>query len=285
MPRRPRGATGKFIFHVLNRAVEGMLLFESPEDYQRFLDVLVAGMRLFPVRVFAYCLMPNHWHLVISPCTDEALSKFMSWVTAKHAQSWRRFRGSEGRGAVYQGRYKAIAVQDDRHYVRLGLYVERNAKRGGLAERAEAWPWTSASPFSESPDRPELTAWPIPRPADWLTRLNAPEDPRILNAIRKSVRANRHYGSLAWRKQTGLTLNWREGHRPPGRPRRETEASIGKDDDPGQLALSLQPISADTGDRARAVRQPVSDERELAPSPESGSGQGEWHSETRPVPS
>jgi len=239
MPRRPRGATGKFIFHVLNRAVEGTILFETPEDYQRFLDILVAGMRLFPVRVFAYCLMPNHWHLVIAPCTDEALSKFMRWVTAKHAQSWRRLRGSEGRGAVYQGRYKAIAVQDDRRLVRLALYVERNAKRGGLAERAEAWPWTSASPLSGSPDRPGLTSWPIPRPADWLARLNAPEDPRLLNVIRKTVRANRHYGSLAWRRQTGLTLNWREGHRPPGRPRRKTGASIGRDDAPGQLALTL----------------------------------------------
>jgi putative transposase len=239
MPRRPRGATGKFIFHVLNRAVEGTVLFETPDDYRRFLDILVAGMRLFPVRVFAYCLMPNHWHIVIWPCTDEALSGFMRWVTAMHAQSWRRFRGSEGRGAVYQGRYKAIAVQDDRHLVRLVLYVERNAKRGGLVERAEAWPWTSASPLSGSPARPELTAWPIPRPADWLAWLNAPENPRLLKVIRRSVRANRHYGSLAWRKKTGLTLDWREGHRRPGRPRCQTGASLSKANEPGQLALTL----------------------------------------------
>jgi putative transposase len=284
MPRRPRGATGKFFFHVLNRAVDGMLLFETPGDYQRFLDILVAGMRLFPVRVFAYCLMPNHWHLVMSPCTDDALSGFMRWATAKHAQSWRRFRESEGRGAVYQGRYKAIAVQDDRHFVRLSLYVERNAKRGGLAERAEAWSWSSASPSSGSPDRPELTEWPIPRPADWLTRLNAPEDPRILDSIRKSVRANRHYGSLAWRRQTGLTLNWREGHRPPGRPRREVEASIGGHDGPSQLLIPLHPISVDNGERASAVQQPASDGRKPATSPESGFGPEGWRPEIRPVP-
>ena len=168
--------------------------------------------------------------------------------------------------------------------MRLSLYVERNAKRGGLAERAEAWPWTSASPSSESLDRPALTAWPIPRPADWLSRLNAPEDARILDAIRRSLRANRHYGSLAWRRQTGLTLNWREGHRPPGRPRRETEAAVGSDNDPSQLGHSLQPISVDACDRTGAVQLPESDEEKPAPSPEVRSGQREWRSETRPVP-
>ena len=217
MPRRPRGATGQFTFHVINRAVEGLVLFEDSEDFRCFLSILVAGMKLFPVRMLAYCLMPNHWHLVVWPCTDEALSGFMKWVTGTHAQALRRARQSVGRGSVYQGRYKAIAVQDDRHLIRLCHYVERNALRAKLVARAENWPWSSASPRATDRERPVISDWPVPRPANWLERLNAPESPRALKQVRAAVRTSRHFGSLAWRRRCAEALGWREGHRGQGR--------------------------------------------------------------------
>jgi putative transposase len=199
MPRRPRRCSSQFVFHVINRAVEGVVLFRSQEEYQCFLGILVEGLRRFPVRLLAYVLMPNHWHLVVWPNTDEALSDLMKWVTATHAQTWRRTNGSVGRGSVYQGRFKAIAVQHDGHFLRLCHYVERNALRAHLVARAEEWPWTSASPEARLPRRPALSAWPVPCPRDWIARLNLPEVADEMEAVRRSVRASTHYGSADWR--------------------------------------------------------------------------------------
>ncbi len=96
------------------------------------------------VAVFAYCLMPNHWHLVASPTAPGALSIFMHRLTTTHARLWHRARGSAGEGAVYQGRFSAIPIQCDRHFLIVCRYVERNALRASLVSRAEDWPWSQS---------------------------------------------------------------------------------------------------------------------------------------------
>jgi len=129
MPRRSGRASGRFGFHILNRAVQNTVIFHSPDDYRHFLGLVAQAAMRFRVRVLAYCIMPNHWHLVVWPETDDGLSRFMHWLTGTHAQRWRWAHGSQGRGAVYQGRFKAIAVQCDRHFLILCRYVERNPLR------------------------------------------------------------------------------------------------------------------------------------------------------------
>ena len=167
MPRRSRVSTGQFVFHILNRAVQGVTLFEAPVDYQLFVDLLAEAVRRFPIRVLAFAIMPNHWHIVLWPRNDSSLSPFMKWLTGTHAMKWRATRGSQGRGAVYQGRFKAIAVQHDAHFLRLCRYVERNPVRARLVGRAEDWRWSSAAPTRPGTRRPVLSPWPVPRPADW----------------------------------------------------------------------------------------------------------------------
>jgi len=207
------------VFHAFNRAIEGVTLFETDRDFEQFLSFLRIGMTIFPVRLIAWTVMPNHWHLVPWPSTDDALPAFMRWVTSMHAQAWRRSRATTGRGCVYQGRYKAIAVQTDHHLVRLCAYVERNAARAHLVSRAEDWPWTSASPLCFGLDRPRLSAWPIAKPHDWLARLNAPENPRVLTILRRTIMRNRHFGDPRWRHQAAGDLGWTQGEHPRGRPR------------------------------------------------------------------
>lgn len=218
MPRRPRLFTRRFVFHILNRAVQGVTLFERLSDYEAFTETLMEALRRFPVRLLAYCVMPNHWHLVVWPETDESLSAFMHWLTSSHARHWRDARLTRGRGAVYQGRFKAIAVQHDAHLLRLCLYVKRNAVRGRLVTRASEWPWSSASPLACGPNRPGLAEWPIKRPPNWDELLEAPEPPRDLHELRAAIRHGRHFGSRAWELETIETLGWRTGLRRPGRP-------------------------------------------------------------------
>jgi putative transposase len=216
MPRRPRTATAGMAFHVFNRAVEGLTLFPRGRDYDVFVRVLAKAQREIPIRLIAYAVMPNHWHLVVWPA-DGALSAFMKRLTATHAQVWRTANGSRGRGAVYQGRFKAIAVQQDGHLIRVLRYVERNPVRAKLVESAELWPWASCSIEGAGSGRPTLVPGPVPRPSEWLVQLNAPESPAILGRIRAAVRGGRHYGTAAWRYQVAKALGWRQGGRGPGR--------------------------------------------------------------------
>ena len=89
--------------------------------------------------------MPNHFHLVVEPTVDGQLSVFMQLLLGTHALRWNVFRKRSGQGAVYQGRFKAFPVQDDRHFLTVCRYVERNPVRAGLVSRPESWAWSSFS--------------------------------------------------------------------------------------------------------------------------------------------
>ncbi|HUV70627.1 MAG TPA: transposase, partial [Terracidiphilus sp.] len=139
MPRWPRAAIGGTVYHVLNRANARMQIFDNRGDYELFEQVLAEAHRRVAMRTISYCLMPNHWHLVLWPRKDGDLSEFMRWLTVTHTQRWHACRGTAGSGHVYQGRFKSFPVADDGHYLTVCRYVERNALRAGLAERAEQW--------------------------------------------------------------------------------------------------------------------------------------------------
>src|SRR5580692_6316794 len=137
MPRRLRGKTGGYVFHVLNRAVGRAMLFKKNGDYAAFEKVLQEGLEWQPMRVLAYCVMPNHWHLVVWPRHDGELSEFVGWLTLTHTQRWHAYRQSTGSGPVYQGRFKSFPIQEDDHLYAASRYVERNALRARLVRRAE----------------------------------------------------------------------------------------------------------------------------------------------------
>ena len=110
--RRPkRLADGGLIYHVLNRANTRMTIFEKDEDYEAFERVLHETVERTATRLVAYCVMPNHWQLVVWPRVDGELSPFTGWSTLTHTQRWHAHRQSTGSGHVYQGRFKSSPVQ------------------------------------------------------------------------------------------------------------------------------------------------------------------------------
>src|SRR5258706_11434468 len=140
MPRIARVVCGGMVQHVLNRGNGRMRLFHKPADYDAFANLLAdAAERVPGVRLLAYCLMPNHWHLVLHPKGDGELSSYMRWLSNTHVRRWRQHSHSVGQGDVYQGRYKSFPVQEDAYLARLLRYVESNALRAGLFRRAELW--------------------------------------------------------------------------------------------------------------------------------------------------
>jgi putative transposase len=112
---------------------------------------------------------------------------------------WQYSNGTAGQGAVYQGRFSAIPVQNDRHFLIVCRYVERNALRASIVGRAEDWPFSSLWRRAQEGDVPWLSKWPVERPSNWIDHVNQPHTSGELEAIRRAVRLGLPFGDKAWR--------------------------------------------------------------------------------------
>jgi putative transposase len=135
MGRALRTIAGGLVYHVLNRANARMRIFDKPKDRE-----------------------------------DGDISTFVGWLTLTHTQRWHAQRRSEGSGHVYQGRFKSFLVESDEYLWTTCRYVERNALRAGLCQRAEQWRWSSLwrRESADAECRKILSKWPIDAPKDWL---------------------------------------------------------------------------------------------------------------------
>ncbi len=221
MGRPQRAAGGGYVYHVLNRANARMPIFEADGDYEAFETVLAEAVERTATRLLAYCVMPNHWHLVVWPRKDGELSRFMGWLTLTHTQRWHAHRHSTGSGHVYQGRFKSFPVKGDEHFFTVARYVERNAARAGLVRRAEQWRWGSLFRWlrGSAEDKALLAAWPLPRKANWAKHVNALQTEGELAALRRSVQRGSPFGTDVWSDRTIRRLGLESTVRPQGRPR------------------------------------------------------------------
>jgi putative transposase len=207
------------VYHVLNRAAGRATLFRHDKDYIAFLRVMAEVLEQTPMRVCGFCLMPNHWHLVLWPQKDGDLARFMQRLTIRHARRWIEHRRRRGQGSVYQGRYKSFPMQDDDHFYTVMRYVERNPLRARRVSRSQAWRWSSlgqqhAEPNEQGVPRVPLCDWPLARPADWVTWVNRPQTLLEEESIRRSTTKGRPLGDALWIARTETMLQL-----PPLRPR------------------------------------------------------------------
>ena len=220
MPRRLRCHTGGYAYHALNRAVQRATLFHKNGDYAAFEEVLRLAKLWQPMRVLAYCLMPNHWHLVLWPRRDGELSAFLRWLTVTHTQRYHAHYHTAGTGPLYQGRFKSFPIQEDDHLGTVLRYVERNALRAGLVRRAEDWRWSSLWRRAKGQAHGLLDEGPAPLPADWAAIVNAPEMEAELAALRCSAARGRPFGEEPWVDHTAKRLGLESTLRRRGRPRK-----------------------------------------------------------------
>ncbi len=211
MPRRQRVRTAGLIFHVMNRGVKRAVLFENNDDYFAIEDLIAEASRRFGVRIFCYCIMPNHWHLVACVDADGELSRFMHWLTGLHARRWHEAHGNVGTGAVYQGRFKAIPVQCDEHFLRACRYVEANPVRASLVTTAVDWRRLRHY------DSDFLVEWPVLRPAGWVADLDAAAEEETAD-IRRFINRSAPFGGERWVRTTAEKLGLDKSLR-RGRPR------------------------------------------------------------------
>jgi putative transposase len=202
----------------LNRASRRDVLFANVEDYRTFLDVLVQAKRRFPMRLLAFAVMQNHWHMILWPDEDLQLSRFMHWLTGTHTQRWHAAHRTAGTGPLYQGRFKAIPIQSDDHFLTVARYVERNPVRAGLVERVQDWQWSSAWHRGNNCGLDLIDPWPVPQPDDWLAVVNDVQNQIHLNGVRDAIARGRPFGDDDWCRQMAAALGLGHTFRPQDRP-------------------------------------------------------------------
>ena len=206
------------VFHVLNRGVGRMPIFDQEQDYAAFRRVVEETLRVAPIRICAFCWMPNHWHFVLWPEHDGDLSGFIQRMANMHTQRWQRAKQRVGYGHLYQGRFKSFPVETDEHFYTVVRYVERNASRAGLVTRAEDWPWGSLQLRLHGQRLPLLAEWPLSEPPGWSEWVNAPQTEAELVAIRRSLLRNSPFGDTMWVEQAAERLGLQSTLHPRGRP-------------------------------------------------------------------
>lgn len=231
MPRTARVQPGGMIFHVLNRGNGRMQIFDKPADYAAFLRCMKQAAEHIDMRLLAYCLMPNHWHLVLRPRETGDLGRYMQRLTVTHVRRWHEHRHTTGGGHLYQGTYKSFPVQTNDYFHAVCRYVERNALAANLVEKAEDWRWSSLWQRDHpepADDLPTLTPWPgtgntNPHPPNWKRLVNRPQNQKEVEALRQCIQRGRPFGSADWQRRTATRLGLESTFRSRGRPRKQVE--------------------------------------------------------------
>lgn len=230
MPRIRRIAPDGVAHHVLNRGNDRKRVFRKQGDYKAFLRFMHEAQDRIPIRILAYCLMPNHFHLVVWPESVTELSAYMCLLMNMHIRNYHHHYGTCGHGHIWQGRFKNFPIQHDSHLLNVLRYVEANALRANLVRRAEHWTWSSLTPAAgRAPrdgdaavlvdGRPGLSGWPVARPGDWCDYVNSTPPRDEIARVRMSARRGAPFGEETWvnkiAKESGLEYTLRPVGRPP----------------------------------------------------------------------
>jgi putative transposase len=140
MPRLPRPVADGLLYHALNRGNNRAPVFFGRDDFQRFLAALDQNRQRYPFRLFGYCLMTNHFRLLLAPETGQSISRILQSLAVAHTWRYHKSRGTSGH--VWQGRFKSPVVQDDEHALTVLRYIEANPLRAGMVTGLAAYPWS-----------------------------------------------------------------------------------------------------------------------------------------------
>ncbi len=224
MPRLARVDLGNYVYHVINRAVGRLKIFESKEDYELFEELLADAKEETGMRILAYSIMPNHWHLVLYPRKAGDLGIFMHRLTNAHTRRVHVKTRTIGHGPLYQGRYKSFLIETDPNLLSVIKYVERNPVRAKLVRTCESWQWGSAWRRINGTveEKNLLDPSPMPLPLGYRSWINTPEKKDDLKSLRTSVNKGVPYGRDRWVDTMVRTHHLESTRRSAGRPKKKS---------------------------------------------------------------
>jgi putative transposase len=222
MPRIVRGLGDNIVYHVINRGNGRQGGFHKEKDYEAFMKLITEAKERHSVKLYGYCLMPNHFHMVVRPDRGEELSRWMQWLMTSHVRRYHRHYESSGH--VWQGRYKSFMIQEDSHLLMVLRYIEGNPVRAKIVESAMEWRWSSHNELSGTKERALTDKAPVELPDEWTRYVDEPFEDTELGHLRTSVNRQTPFGEAAWQMRIceefglGSTVTKR------GRPKKETQA-------------------------------------------------------------
>jgi putative transposase len=223
MPRTARAIAAEYCYHVLNRGNKKARIFHEPADFAQFQALIVRAQDRLELPILAACLMPNHVHLVVQPRSATDIARWMHWVFTTHVR-WHHAKYSTT-GRLWQGRFKAFAIQSDHHLLTVMRYVERNALRANLVERAEDWRWGSLA-WRRTFSGIALGEPPTPLPSYWRHLVNEPQTAAEIAEIRTCANRQRPFGAEDWVNAQAKTLGVDQSLKPIGRPRKSRRVPV-----------------------------------------------------------
>ena len=200
--------------HVTQRAARRMRVFFSTDDYRRYAHILAGRAREYDLDIWAYCLMPNHVHLIVVPATETGLARPIGETHRRYALEINRRQGWTGH--LWQERFSSFPMEDA-HLLAAVRYVLMNPVRARLAKRPDEWPHSSAWADLHGESDPLADCAPLAqRIADWTSDLASPPPDGDLQPIRAHSRTGRPLGSVAFLERLEQILDRRLRPRPPG---------------------------------------------------------------------
>ena len=218
MPRIARGLSKNCIYHILNRGNGKQNIFHKEQDYKAFIDLVKEAKTRYSVKIFAYCLMPNHFHLILMPHLPEELSKFMQWLMTSHVRRYHKHYGTSGH--IWQGRFKSFIIQKENYLLTAIKYVEGNPVRAGMVSSSKNWNWSSHRETIYERSKQIITKAPVELFKEWTKYVDEIWDDVELKKIHQSVNRQSPYGEPKWQVKIAEELGLKSTLVPRGRPKK-----------------------------------------------------------------
>jgi putative transposase len=190
MPRSPRIVPVGTVCHVINRGNDRRQIFFEKDEYSAFVELLGESKRRYPIGIYAHQTLPNHFHLILEPLEEGAISAALHWIGTRSSSNYREITLTRGYGHVFQRRFWSRLITNDRDYLTAVKYVESNALRAGLVQRAQDWRWGSLWERVWDDSR-VIDPSPVPLPDNWVELVNVGLTPEELTEIRRRPRPGR----------------------------------------------------------------------------------------------
>lgn len=217
MPRIARALGDNCYYHIINRGNGRQQIFHKDEDYGALLGLMQQARLKHPVRLYAWCLMPNHFHMLVQPEHGDELNKYMQWLMTSHVRRYHAHYKTSGH--VWQGRYKSFIIQSDEHLLTVARYIEANPVRAGLSPTAAQWQWSSHAARTAGSDGLQPDTFLLSLPDDWTAYVDMPLTDREIEKLRKSVNRQTPFGKEDWQNELCREMGMESTLRPVGWPK------------------------------------------------------------------